>query len=207
MDFKSLVNIKSSVSILKWVMIAVIVVSSITTVIAVKMSYDFAEAQRQKIYVLDEGKSLILALAQDANLNQEALIKASVKYFHESFFSFGASKESINYHTEKALKVADRSGYNLYNNLVESNFYNEMISAKVTEEIRIDSIVINVNSYPYSAFTYAKLYLSRTSSITERNLITKCNIRRTPRDDDNPYGYMLEAIEVIANEDIRTVSK
>lgn len=42
---------------------------AVVTVWSVWSSYRFAEKQREKIYVLDNGKSLMLALSQDLSQN------------------------------------------------------------------------------------------------------------------------------------------
>ena len=49
-------------------------------------SYRFAEKQREKIYVLDNGKSLMLALSQDLSQNRPAEAREHVRRFHELFF-------------------------------------------------------------------------------------------------------------------------
>ena len=48
-------------------------------------SYTFAEAQRQKIYVLDGGKSLMLALSQRPRKTVRSKQREHVKRFHELF--------------------------------------------------------------------------------------------------------------------------
>lgn len=206
-EFKSLTNIKTTISTLKIIVVCLIIGCSVVSIGAVIMAFNYAEAQRQNIYVLDQGKSLILGLSQDVNLNQEALIERSVRSFHEYFFTFNPSKESIDYHMNYALRLADKSAYNIYNRLIENQYYNEMIAARASQEIRIDSVVLNLQVTPLRATTYGKTYISRTSNITERRIVTSCAIRRTARDSDNPYGYMLEKIEIIDNQDIQTYAK
>ena len=62
MEFKSLKNIESSFRQIRFFTIVFVVVCAGVTGYALWNSYSFAEAQRQKIYVLDGGKSLMLAL-------------------------------------------------------------------------------------------------------------------------------------------------
>ena len=50
--------------------IAFVVLCALVTGYALWSSYSFAEKQREKIYVLDNGKSLILALSQDLSQNR-----------------------------------------------------------------------------------------------------------------------------------------
>ena len=59
MEFKSLKNIETSFRHLRLFGIVYLGVCTLLVGYSVWKAYSFAEAQRQKIYVLDEGKSLI----------------------------------------------------------------------------------------------------------------------------------------------------
>ena len=61
MEFKSLKNIETSFKQIRLFGIVFLVVCLAIVSYSVWSSYTFAEAQRQKIYVLDGGKSLMLA--------------------------------------------------------------------------------------------------------------------------------------------------
>ena len=87
MQFKSLKNIESSFRQLRLFGIVYLCVCTLLVGYSVWKAYRFAEAQRQKIYVLDEGKSLMLALAQDLSQNRPVEAREHVKRFHELFFS------------------------------------------------------------------------------------------------------------------------
>ena len=65
MEFKSLKNIESSFRQIRLFGIVFLSLCTVVTVWSVWNSYRFAEKQREKIYVLDNGKSLMLALSQD----------------------------------------------------------------------------------------------------------------------------------------------
>ena len=69
MEFKSLKNIETSFRQIRTMAIAFVVLCALVTGYALWSSYSFAEKQREKIYVLDNGKSLILAIIS-ANINQ-----------------------------------------------------------------------------------------------------------------------------------------
>ena len=58
-------------------------------------SYQFAEKQREKIYVLDDGKSLMLALSQELSQNRPVEAKEHVKRFHELFYTLSPDKNAI----------------------------------------------------------------------------------------------------------------
>ena len=67
MEFKSLKNIETSFKHLRLFGIIYLCVCTLLVGFSVWKAYSFAEAQREKIYVLDEGKSLMLALSQAWN--------------------------------------------------------------------------------------------------------------------------------------------
>ena len=60
MEFKALKNIESSFRQIRLYAIIFLGCCMLLTVLVVWRSYSFAEAQRQKIYVLDQGRSLML---------------------------------------------------------------------------------------------------------------------------------------------------
>lgn len=86
MEFKSLTNIESSFRRIRLMLAVFVGCCTLVTVFALWNSYRFAEKQREKIYVLDGGKSLMLALSQDLSQNRPAEAREHVRRFHELFF-------------------------------------------------------------------------------------------------------------------------
>ena len=70
MEFKALKNIETSFRQIRLFSIVFLCLCAAVTGYSVWSSYSFAEKQRQKIYVLDGGKSLMLALSQDLSQNR-----------------------------------------------------------------------------------------------------------------------------------------
>ena len=87
MEFKSLKNIETSFRQLRLFGIVYLCACTLLVGFSVWKAYGFAEAQRQKIYVLDEGKSLMLALSQDLEQNRPVEAREHVRRFHELFFT------------------------------------------------------------------------------------------------------------------------
>ena len=52
------------------------------------------ENNEKKIYVLDQGRSLMLALSQDASRNRPVEAREHVRRFHELFFSIAPDKDA-----------------------------------------------------------------------------------------------------------------
>ena len=112
MEFKSLKNIETSFKQIRFFGIVFLVVCAGITGYVVWNSYTFAEAQRQKIYVLDKGKSLILALSQDLSQNRPVEAKEHIRRFHELFFTLSPDKSAIESNIRRALYLADKTAYN-----------------------------------------------------------------------------------------------
>lgn len=207
MEFKSLKNIETSFKQIRLFGIIFLVVCAAIVGYSVWSSYSFAEAQRQKIYVLDGGKSLMLALSQDLSQNRPVEAREHVKRFHELFFTLSPDKSAIEGNIKRALLLADKSAFNYYNDFAEKGFYNRIISGNVNQLVQVDSIACNFDTYPYQATTYAKQMIIRESNVTERSLITKCNLLNSVRSDNNPHGFIIEAFEIVENKDIKTTKR
>ena len=92
MEFKSLRNIESSFRQIRLFGIVFVAMCAVVVSVALIAAFNFAERQREKIYVLDNGKSLMLALSQDMSQNRPAEAREHVRRFHELFFSLSPDK-------------------------------------------------------------------------------------------------------------------
>lgn len=178
-----------------------------TCVFSVWKAYTFAEAQREKIYVLDEGKSLMLALSQDLEQNRPVEAREHVRRFHELFFTLSPDKSAIEGNIQRAMFLSDRSAYAHYVDLAEQGYYNRIISGNMSQRIGIDSVRCDFNTYPYEVVTYAKLSIIREKSVTERSLVTRGRLLNSTRSDNNPHGFILEAFRVVENRDIKVYDR
>jgi conjugative transposon TraK protein len=207
MEFKSLKNIESSFKQIRFFGIVFICLCASITGYSVWSAYSFAEAQRQKIYVLDQGKSLMLALSQDMAQNRPVEAREHIRRFHELFFTLAPDKNAIEGNIRRALLLSDKSAFNYYRDLSEKGYYNRIISGNINQTVEIDRISCDFHTYPYKAVTYARQFIIRESNITERNLITRCSLVNSVRSDNNPHGFTLEAFEVMENKNIRVINR
>jgi hypothetical protein len=122
MEFKSLKNIETSFKQIRIIAIVFVVLCAGITGYALWNSYSFAEAQRQKIYVLDEGKSLMLALSQDLSQNRPVEAREHIKRFHELFFTLSPDKSAIESNINRALFLVDKSAFRYYQDMQEKGF-------------------------------------------------------------------------------------
>lgn len=207
MEFKSLKNIETSFRQIRFFGIVFICLCAGIVGYALWSSYSFAEAQRQRIYVLDEGKSLMLALSQDLSQNRPVEAREHVRRFHELFFTLSPDKAAIENNVNRALLLVDKSAFKYYQDMAEKGYYNRIISGNINQIVQVDSIACNFDVYPYTAVTYARQMIIRQSNVTERSLITRCNLINSLRSDNNPHGFTMERFEIVENRDIRVTER
>ena len=187
MEFKSLKNIETTFKQIRLFGIVFLVLCAGITGYSVFSSYKFAEEQRQRIYVLDGGKSLMLALSQDMTLSPD--------------------KSAIEGNVSRALFLVDRSAFKYYQDMQEKGYYNRIVSSNINQIVQVDSIACNFDVYPYKAVTYARQMIIRQSNITERSLVTRCDLINSVRSDNNPHGFTMEKFEIVENRDIRVTER
>lgn len=207
MEFKVLRNIENSFKQIRLFAIIFAMLCLSVTGIVIWKSYGFASEQREKIYVLDQGKSLMLALSQDASINRPVEAREHVRRFHELFFTLAPDKDAIESNMKRAFNLADKSAFDYYKDLSEKGYYSRIISGNVQQRIEVDSIVCDFESYPYSVRTYAKQFIIRPSNVTTRNLITSCNLLNSVKSDSNPQGFNIEKFAVVENRDIEVINR
>lgn len=207
MEFKTLRNIENSFKVIRLYAFVFAVMCLGITVFSVWKSYSFANQQREKIYVLDHGKSLMLALSQDASINRPVEAREHVKRFHELFFTLAPDKAAIESNMKRAFNLADKSAFDHYKDLSERGYYNRIISGNVQQRIEVDSVVCDFNTYPYTAVTYAKQFIIRSSNLTRRSLVTTCNLLNSVKSDTNPQGFQILKFAVVSNKDEEVIER
>jgi len=165
-------------------------------------SYKETTAFESRIYILANGKALE-AFAGDRKENIPVEARDHVKMFHQYFFSLDPDDKVIQANITRALYLADGSAKRVYESLKENNYYAGIISGNVSQEINVDSVSLNMNSYPYYFRCYATEKITRPSDITTRSLITEGFLRNVSRSDNNPHGFLIEKWNTIENKDLK----
>ena len=207
MEFKSLKNIETSFRQIRLFTLVALGLCAAVTGYAVWSSFRFAERQREKIYVLDEGKSLMLALSQEMSRNRPVEAREHVRRFHELFFTLAPDRAAIESNINRAMFLCDKSAYNYSQDLQEKGYYNRIVAGNINQRILVDSIVCDFDAYPYRVTTYARQMSIRQSNVTERSLVTRCNLINSVRSDNNPQGFTMERFEIVENRDLRVMER
>ena len=165
---------------------------------------NFAEKQRSKIYVLDQGKSLLLALQTDAILSKDVEIRDHVTRFHELMFTLSPQKQTIQENLDRAFNLADRSAWEYSQDLAEKGYYSRLVSANISQQMIVDSVKFVSTSYPYQVRTYARQYVVRESTVSQYSFVSTCQLINAGRSDVNPHGLIIEKFKVIQNDLVET---
>ena len=196
-------NIETSFRRMKFLTSLCIIAAAVIAVGSVTVAGRLMQEGNDKIYVVDKG-SAVMAARTDEDQYRDLEAKDHVSRFHELMFNISPSSESIKRNLDKALVMSDKSAYDYYMDLSERGFYQRMISANVSQEIVVDSIKVSMESYPYNAKTYGKLFLLRESNITAYSFESSCRLVDVERSQNNPHGLMIEKFIVTKNENLGT---
>lgn len=156
-----------------------------------------------QVFVIDKG-SAVMAQRTEEDANRDLEATDHVTRFHELMFNLSPNAESIKRNTDKALVMSDKSAYDYWSDLSERGFYQRLVSANVSQEIVIDSVKLDMNTYPYEVRTYGRLFMLRESNITAYQLETTCRLVDVERSPGNPHGMMIEKFRVTRNENLGT---
>lgn len=200
-------NINSAFKLVKTVALLIVVFSFIFCGVVYYMSEQKVHKSREKIYVLTNGDALELALSKNPEHNRPAEIKNHVGIFHRLFFEFDPDPNDILKRINKALVLIDISGQLMHSSRKENLYYHKIVEGSISSRINVDSIKVDISTYPYGCLIYGKQRLTRPSKVVFKNLIASCQLRDVKRTDDNPHGLFIENYRLINNETIDEKSR
>ena len=153
----------------------------------------------KKIYVLD-GTVPILVKQTTMDETFEVEAKSHVEMFHNLFFTLAPDDKYIDYTIKKAMYLIDESGLAQYNALKEKGFYNNIIGTSTICSIFCDSIKLDKQKMTFTY--YGRQRIERRTSILMRQLITAGSLRRVPRTENNPHGFIVFGWRTLINKDL-----
>jgi len=204
--FQQLRNIDSAFKHIRLFSIALIAACVFICCYTVYKSFVLISQTQSRIYILSNAKALEAYSAERKdNIPVEA--RDHVKVFHHYFFTLDPDDKMIQSGIAKALYMADISAKQQYDNLKENRYYSNIISGNISQTIEVDSIRIDLESYPYYFRYYSKQRIIRATSIVIRSLITEGYLRNVARSDNNPHGFLIERWNTLENKDIQTLNR
>lgn len=200
---RSLANIEYGVKTLSVVFIVVIVCNLATLGFAYIYTDMFVEKQNNKIYALTGRTPVMIALGQNVKENREAEARAEILDIHNLFFAINPDHDEIRYNMNKALSMCDATLMDKYKQLESKDYYKQICNANIRVQYKCDSCKIDFGVYPYTAVTYGKTCINRTSGKTVRRLVTTCELRNVARTAKIPHGFMIENFQIVDNTDLK----
>lgn len=200
--FKQMKNIDTAFRSIRSFTIVVIIGCVSLCGFTLYKSFKLVAQMQSKVYILANGKALE-AYASDRKENIPVEARDHVKMFHQYFFSLDPDDKVIQANITKALYLADASAKREYDNLKESGYYANIIAGNISQEIKVDSVVVSITQYPYYFRCYATQNIIRTTSTVSRSLITEGYLRNVSRSDNNPHGFLIERWATIENRDLK----
>lgn len=199
--FTQLKNIDTAFQHIKKFSLFLVVACVLISGFAVYTSFDMVRTVQSKIYILANGKALE-AFSAERKDNVPVEARDHIGMFHHWFFTLDPDEKVIQANMAKALNLADESARKNYENLKEQGYYNNIISANISQEITVDSIQLDISGYPYHFRCYATQKLIRSSTAVNRKLVTQGWLRNVSRSDNNPHGFLIQKWETLLNEDV-----
>lgn len=205
--FKQLKNIDTAFQHIKRFSICLIIANVLISCFGAWFSYKLVTEAQQRIHILYNGK-VLEAFASTRKQNLGVELRDHIKTFHHWFFDQSPDDKEIKRNITKAMYLADGSAKKQYDNLVESGYYNNLISANISQQVEVDSIRLDLNSQPYGFTCYATEKLIRASNTVVRKLITQGVIRDLgDQTDDNPHGFLIQQWQILENRDTTTTAQ
>ena len=199
-------NIDSAFRHIKMFSIALIICTLFISVFALYENHKVITETQQRIFILANGKALE-AYGADRKDNIPVEARDHITMFHHYFFTLDPDEKIITANITRALYLADGTAKKQYDNLKESGYYTSLISGNISQQIVVDSVIVNINSYPFFFRCIAKEKLIRTTSVVTRSLITEGWLRNIERSDNNSHGFLIERWEIIENKDLKTENR
>ncbi len=201
--FKKALGFDTAFQLIRSFCFLVIILCSAICCFVLYTSHQMVNQAQARIFILANGKALE-AYAADRKDNIPVEARDHIKTFHHDFFTQDPDEKVITANISRALYLADRSAKKQYDNLKESGYYSNLITANISQQIEADSIEVNIDSYPYPFKFFGHEKLIRSTSMVTRSLVTEGFLRHVTRSDNNPHGFLIERWMIIENKDLKT---
>lgn len=203
--FKKMKNIETAFQHVRGFTIAVVIAAAAISCYTVYQCKSLIAAVQSKVYILYNGK-VLEAMEADRKDNVAVEARDHVKTFHELFFTLDPDDKVIQANLTKALYLADESAKKEYDNLSENGYYANVIAGNISQQIKVDSVSVDLRNYPYAFKCYATQSIIRTTSTVTRSLVTEGELRNVSRSDNNPHGFLIQRWETLENKDIKVIN-
>ena len=200
--FTQLKNIDRAFQHIKRFSMVFLLACVLVTSVVVYCCFSVMRENGSRVFILHNGK-LLEAIASERKQNLPVELRDHISTFHRLFFTLDPDEKAISAGIAKSLYLADGSAKKAYDNLKESGYYNNLISANISQHIEVDSIQLDLNQEPYVFRCYGTQKLIRSTSTVFRKLVTQGQVRiLETQTDNNPHGFLIQKWETLINVDV-----
>jgi hypothetical protein len=156
-------------------------------------------SQKPKPYIMDKNGEIRKVFDVYNDGFELVAKKAMVMKAHELFFRLEPDEQQIHLNIQKSFYFADFIPlYEFYNS---QSYYNNIVQRNAIQYIKVDSIIFRADLGRF----YGKVLLRGQGGVTKENfLITEFNMEERDRTDNNLYGFYLNKIKIIDNQEINS---
>ena len=168
-----------------------LILSAIVSLASVVMAMLFVMKQSEYVYVVKQN-AIYGADIADRSQYRDKEVYYHVQRFHDKFYNLAPNMETINENINEAMGMADQSVLMMDNRRREQQFYSNLVNLLAVEEIKMDSLKVDVSAYPYRAEYYGRLYVIRNTSMSEYSFQSSCKLINVPPSSSNISGLRIE---------------
>lgn len=201
--FTKMKNIDSSFRYIRMISVVCIAGLILLSGWVIYLSGSMLDSMKDRIYILADGK-VLEAMASERGENIPVEAREHIRRFHRQFFTLDPDDQAITHTIGKALYLADETAKRSYDNLKERGYYSNLVSGNINQHIKVDSIALDTEKYPYRFRCYATQQIIRPTSQTTRLLLTEGALRVVSRSANNPHGFLIERWNTVDNRDVKT---
>ena len=200
-------TIEQSFRKLRFFTVAAYIMAAVVAIGSLVYASLYVASHNDNIYVVDNSSGVAFAAMKGSEVDRPHEIELHLKEFHRLVFNLPPSRTAIDAQMEAAYHLCDRSAFEYYNNLDEARFYQKLEEANAVQWLVMDSLRIDMNSYPYREVFFGKKYIQRQSVITKFDFISTGQVVDVGRSSANPHGLLIEKFRVVKDDRMESVSR
>ena len=194
----SLMNIDTAFKQTRLITIVALVVSLLFCVAVMVVAMHMVTKGKGKIYITNGYGNTLSGYQIAANQNRRAEVKAQVRNFHALLYDISPNPEEIKKNLDAVMLIGDAS-VKAFLDKRGDQYYKKLISSNVEIKYSMDSIKVDMYSYPYRAMQYGKEIVQTPAGSLLKKLVTKLEMREVKRTEINPHGLLVGNFEVLKN--------
>lgn len=166
-------------------------------------------ARLDKPYLLVGDQVHMIEMIEDIEHTRPIEARGHIEKFHELYFNLDPDNEIIENNIKKALYLVDESGKLQYEHQKNNRYFSQLITDNISQRIRLNKdIELDTVNNRVLFRLEATQYLTRSTSIVKRSLITEGYLRdNVGRTDNNRHGFLIEDWRILENIDTEIVKR